>query len=149
MDKYHHKDLSKIVESSESLKSLSAKAKLLHELNTLLAGQINPEQQKYCKIANFRDNQIIVACTSAAWATKIRMQAPDLLKMFRLSLPSAANIKVVIQMPERQTTQAAETTTPPSVSKQAAKQLGEFAENIQNQRLRNVLTSLSKRGDNK
>jgi hypothetical protein len=147
MSQYHHQDLTHIVEGSKTLKRLALKAKLLHELNMLLTDHIPATQRKHCKVANFRDNQIIIACTSAAWATKIRMQSADLLKHFRLTLAEAANIKVSIEMFTAQHNNSSTVNNSPTISTHAANQLGEFANNIQNERLREVLTRLSTRAN--
>lgn len=68
---------------SSSLGSTLKHARLLLQLQRLLAESVDPSLAGHFQVANLRQNRLILLAPSAAWATRLRMEAPGLLHMLR------------------------------------------------------------------
>lgn len=60
--------------------SLLRRAALLAQLQQLLAGSLDPALAARFQVANIRQSRLVLLAPSAAWATRLRMQAPQLLQ---------------------------------------------------------------------
>ncbi len=57
-------------------------ARLLNRLDQILASLLDPGLSPHCQVAEFRDHCLILVCSNAAFATRIRMISPQLLESF-------------------------------------------------------------------
>jgi hypothetical protein len=64
---------------SSSLGGLLKRASLLMQLEHLLAGFLDPAMSAHFRVANYHEKRLLLIAPTAAWATSLRMQAPELL----------------------------------------------------------------------
>ena len=64
-----------------SLGSVLKRASMLLQLQQLLAGSVDPSLAARFQVANIRDNRLILLVPTAALATRLRMQTPQLLQI--------------------------------------------------------------------
>jgi hypothetical protein len=62
---------------------LLAHARVLNRLDQILASILDPNLSCHCQVAEFKNNCLILACSNATFATRIRMISPQLLESFR------------------------------------------------------------------
>ncbi len=60
-------------------------AKKLSKLDTLIRSCLESDIATHCQVAALRDNRLILLSPSAAWATRLRMQAPQLRRFLHQS----------------------------------------------------------------
>jgi hypothetical protein len=78
--------LSEILSSQESsLGGVLKRAQVLLQLQRLLADSVDPSLANRFQVANIRQNRLILLTPSAAWATRLRMQVPQLLRILHQS----------------------------------------------------------------
>jgi len=63
-----------------SLGSLLRRVGFLMQIEHLLANCLDSDLASHFQLANIRENRIVLVSPGAAWATRLRMQAPQLLK---------------------------------------------------------------------
>jgi hypothetical protein len=68
-----------------NLGSLLRHAGLLTQLQQLLAGALDPALAAHFQVANLRQNRLVLQASSPAWATRLRMQAADVLAILQRS----------------------------------------------------------------
>lgn len=66
-----------------SLGGLLRRAGLLAQLQDVLAGALHPDLAGHMRVANVRDQRLILITPSPAWATRLRMQSRQLLEVLR------------------------------------------------------------------
>ena len=66
-----------------SLGNLLSHARVLDRLDQKLASILDPALSPHCQVAEFRDHCLILVCSSAAYAARIRMISQQLLDTFR------------------------------------------------------------------
>lgn len=69
--------------SSGTLGKLLRHAESVNELACKVARLLDPELRKHCHLANARDGKLVFVCTSAAWSSRLLMQAPEILASLR------------------------------------------------------------------
>ena len=62
---------------------LLAHAKVLNRLDHILESILDPALSSHCQVAEFRHHVLILACSNATFATRIRMISQQLLDSFR------------------------------------------------------------------
>lgn len=73
--------LSKILsDKHSSLGAVLNRARLLLQLQQLLAGSMEPSLASQFQVANIRQNRLILLAPSASWATRLRMATAELLE---------------------------------------------------------------------
>lgn len=83
--------------SQNKLASFSQYSGLLRQLNTLLQQQLPPALWPFCQIANINTGRAVILCTSAACATRLKMQRAHILDNFRQKiLPDLAGIDIEV-----------------------------------------------------
>lgn len=68
---------------NQNLKSLVNKVNFLNQLNQRLQTLLDAPLAKHCKVANVRQNILILYVDSAAWGMKLRYFIPQLLEALR------------------------------------------------------------------
>lgn len=87
-----------ISEPSGQIKSLLDQLSKINSLNRLLGHKLNVKLSQHCRVANLRNNTLVIAADSPAWSNKIRSQTPELLASFRQSgYFGLANIEIIVQ----------------------------------------------------
>lgn len=72
-----------IQQPSELLHHIVTKSQCLIHLTNLLHQSLEENVAKHCKVANFREETLVLEIDSAAWATQIRYRIPELLMKLR------------------------------------------------------------------
>jgi hypothetical protein len=83
-------DLSEILSGQGSspmsnLGSILQHAAFLAQLQQLLAAALDPALAAHFQVANARQDRLVLLASSPAWATRLRMQAADVLAILRRS----------------------------------------------------------------
>ena len=124
------------------LEKILFQAKRLQQLQALLA-QLQPELSQHCQVANFKDGELILAVSSAAWAMRVRFLAPELLKSLKKNLPGLTKIQTQITMPL--TEKKAEPYWPKlALSDNTREMLAGLADTISDEKLKKNLLQLAK-----
>lgn len=58
-------------------------ARLLNRLDTILDSILEPALSAHCQVAEYRNHCLVVVCSNASFATRIRMISRQLLDSFR------------------------------------------------------------------
>ena len=75
------KTIRNILENNNpSLGRLLAKCQTIDGLAKLFAAIVDNSFAKHCKLANYRNGELTLVVTNAAWATKVRYAIPELMK---------------------------------------------------------------------
>jgi len=74
-----------LADPATSFGGLLERASLLLRLEKRLGSLLEPALAERCRVANLRQNRLILLVPSAAWATRLRMEAPGLLASLRRS----------------------------------------------------------------
>jgi hypothetical protein len=78
-------------DGDSSLGGVLQHASLLLKLQKLLAASIDASLAGHFQVANVRQNRLILVAPSAAWATRLRLEAPHLLRI--LNRAGYANLR--------------------------------------------------------
>ncbi len=78
-----HKRSKQILTFNKDLKSLVNKVNFLTKLNQHLQTLLDASLAKHCKVANVRQNTLVLYVDSAAWGMKLRYLIPQLLEKLR------------------------------------------------------------------
>jgi hypothetical protein len=65
------------------LGQLLAHARVLDRLDRILTSIIDPNLSCHCQVAEFRNHCLILVCSNATFATRLRMISPQVLDSFR------------------------------------------------------------------
>ena len=66
-----------------SLQQIVQKTKQLHDLNRKILNHLDKDVKAHCRVANLDSGVLTLSTDSAAWSTRIRYSAPELLKALR------------------------------------------------------------------
>jgi hypothetical protein len=92
MTRRFEKKLSNVLAQSDNLAGeIIKKTSQLHALNLLLQKNLDSNLALHCKIANWRDQTLVLEMDSAAWATQLRFCIPELL----MKLQATAELRSV------------------------------------------------------
>jgi hypothetical protein len=96
--------LDKFLKSSDSeLEALVTHAQQLRRLQGLFRQAVAENLAKNCRVANYQNQQLTLSCQSAAWATRVNMEIPQLITRLRQTEPFRQLLKVrVITRPQSQ-----------------------------------------------
>ena len=80
----HYKSVQALMKNhGPGLGRLLAHARVLDRLDQILTSILDPNLSCHCQVAEFRDHCLILLCSNATFATRIRMISPQLLESFR------------------------------------------------------------------
>lgn len=74
-----------IADPHSSLASLFHQARTLARVESLLTGYASPEVAAQFQVAAMREDRLVLLTPSAAWATRLRMQAEQMLQFLQVS----------------------------------------------------------------
>jgi hypothetical protein len=125
--------------------ALLSRARALGRLDALVHELIPAPMNQHCRVLSVREDTLIVAADSAAWAARLRYQSPQLIR--QLAGVSSMNLRTVhvriraaAPPPERHTATARQ-----SVSDTNSLALKQAARNITDPRLKAALLRLAGR----
>lgn len=72
-----------LTDHGSSLGSLLKRVSFLMQLEHLLANSLDPELALHFQLATISENRAVLVAPNAAWATRLRMQAPVMIKALR------------------------------------------------------------------
>ncbi len=136
---------------AELFSSVTQKLKWLARLNKLWHAQLDATLANHCRVANLREQCLIIEVESAAWLMQLRFQIPALLKTLRKNaeLRDLKEIKWYIQPAVATARSTKRRPQNLSLSTHTAQLLRETAESMSNAKLRKALENLAKRGKEK
>ncbi len=124
--------LERVVRRSEALRALDGRLQAL----------LPPELRGRCRVANVRDDVIIVHAESAAWATRLRYLAQGLAQQL---LGENGRMRIRVQPFHASRFQPPTPTRTPRLSGRAARALREAAERVSDEALGRALRRLATR----
>lgn len=72
-----------VKDNSNNLNDIFKKLHQIESLQTLWLSFVPENLRAYTKVANYRDDCLIIAVASAVWATELRFNVPNLLETLR------------------------------------------------------------------
>ena len=94
--------LQALLTQSGRLRRLIKQAQVLQALEDRLSERLPPSLKRHCQVAAMHDDTLVLAASSAAWATRLRYLTPSLLDFLqqRCVLPTIRSIRIRITLPE-------------------------------------------------
>ena len=129
------------------LRHILSKVQTLQRLNQGLAKVIDPELTQYCQVANFSDNNLVIAVANATWLTRLRFLETTLIDELRRQplLHDLQNIEWKVQLPDHPTEPTTHTNKL-TLSAANSQLLTNTAETIQSETLKAALLRLAEHG---
>lgn len=123
---------------------IQSKVQQLTKLNQIWQAEISSDLAEHTRVANFRDGYLIIECASAAWATRLRYNLPDITQKLlkQPDLRDLTHIEWNIQ-PQFHTLNAQLSQLPPVLSSASAELLKNAADNIQVKPLQEALLRIA------
>ena len=99
MNKKRPKPLNDLTDSAQgSLRYLLDNLAKIKQTDRLVKHKLPEELKDHCRVINIRDNSIVLAANSAAWATRIKFNLPTLLSQLRADgFAGLSKIELIIQ----------------------------------------------------
>jgi hypothetical protein len=143
MSTHPQKKLGDWLNDHSTLTKIHKKICELTHLNELFLQQLETPLNQFCRVANYRDNDLIIQTESAAWATRLRYQIPALkihlrhqyafTKLRDIEIQVHPFISEIQSQPSFDSSyqasppSSAEFTTPPNTCPQNASQNGKYS----------------------
>ena len=142
------RSLDKLLEEAhDDLAILVTRTRQLKRLTGSFRQQLDSDLAPHCYISNVDGANLTVFVDSAAWATRLRFQAPNLIPQLRRSNPVFAkleNIKVKVLTQSGDTSPALPSKPGPSMSAENAKGINSLADNVDDPELQEALQRLAR-----
>lgn len=113
----------------------------LRALNSRLAQLLPTPLAQQCKIVALEQNRLTILASSSAWATRLRLQHPKIIKAFHDMNIKSVTSKVAPETPSHTAVTAKK--RPSKLSQQTSKLLIELAESTSDPKLKSALRRLS------
>ena len=139
-------------EADDDLAILITRTKQLKRLTHQLRQSLDPNLAKHCYVAQYTEDKLIVLVDSAAWASKLRFEVPNLTRQLPQSDKVFAqlkniSIKILNQPNEETRSYTTITTTRPSLNEEKAQGTKTLADSVDDQALQQALTRLASHGE--
>lgn len=86
-----------LANSSNTLQTIQRNAKAIIKLNRAVKGLLPAEVKPMCRVANYRNNIMVIEVANASWMTRLNYEKLNLLSALRTSiLPSLSSIDIRI-----------------------------------------------------
>ena len=134
-------------EAHDDLAILVTRTRQLKRLTTIFRAYTDSELAPHCYISNIEDSGLIVYVDSAAWATRLRFQVPQLIPLLRQSNPVFAkveNIKVKVLTLNSEVSPRPLQRTGPTMSIDNANGINTLSESIDDTELQQALRRLAR-----
>lgn len=117
------------------------RGQFLYRLNRLVASLLDSDSKLHCQVGNIRDGVLILYADSAGWASRLRYQAPTLLKQLQqrkgLEKLQKIELRVLPEQQKEETKQRAE------MSAEASSCIQACSESIEDKELSRALARLA------
>lgn len=123
-------------------------ARQLQSIDTHLSACLGAEAAAHAQVANRSNGQLVIHADSAAWATRLRYLAPQLLRCLRKT-PSLADLQGINIKVSPLAQPASPVTRPAILSADNAALLDSTADTLSDPALRTALKRLARRARNK
>ncbi len=123
------------------LQQLVRQTDQLRTLNSRLNQLFPTPLAQQCKIVALEQNRLTILASSSAWATRLRLQHPEIIKAFHDLGVKSVTTKVAPESPERIVITTKRQTS--KLSQQTSKLLIELAESTSDLKLQQALRRLS------
>ncbi len=128
MARYSRKpvDVATLLQQNRLLQT-SSQTELVRQLNTELIQILQLEKPFFCKVSRIEQGRVQILCTSAAWATRIKMQRGAILDNFRQKiLPDLAGLDIEISPNSDIRYQTGQNNTEAPANRQISEQAGAY-----------------------
>jgi len=76
--------VNKVSDNAEGpLKLILDNLSRIKQLDRIVKAKLSLKVREHCRVINFRDNQLVLATDSSAWATRLKYEKPQLLSALR------------------------------------------------------------------
>jgi hypothetical protein len=130
--------------STAGLRQLIGRLDTLRSLNARLQQLLPTPLAQYCSIASAERGQLVILVSSPAWATRLRLLHPKIIKAFNDLRIKSVTPQVLPENQQPARSRAGKRR--PRLSQQSARLLIELAENTSDPKLKNALRRLSRHG---
>lgn len=134
----------------QDLQFIFAKIRKLNEINEKILAILDPAIKKYCQVANVAGNKLVLLTANSSIATQVRFQAPDILSKLQkiAALSHIKEIQTKVGMPQRQELRNLpkdkELRKVAQLSQETADLILEFAQSLDDPKLREVMEKIAK-----
>ena len=119
-------DVTALLQQNTLLQS-NQQTEIVRQLNTELIGILQLEKPYFCKVSRIQAGRVQILCSSAAWATRIKMQRAAILDNFRQKiLPDLAGLDIELTPNSELSYQQAQNQTTAPVQRQVSEQAGAY-----------------------
>lgn len=132
-----------IINPTALLSAIKNKAAQLSHLNNLLHAQLETLLTQYCRVANFRENILIIEVDSSVWATRLRYIVPELLQKLRREKEFHRLQEIKWYIRPAASEYKKKPTKSIKLSEQSSELIAETAEHISNPMLQTALKKLT------
>lgn len=133
----------KTLREGNSLKGLFRKAEAIGRFQRLLESKIQPAARPFCKLAMFREGELLIIVTDGHWATRLRYQQRRLLRELQDIPEFAGLLRIAFKVQPDVTTTHAQRAAP-LLSQAAAESIQSSAECIADPGLKAAMERLAK-----
>ncbi|NKF52370.1 DUF721 domain-containing protein [Shewanella sp. WXL01] len=124
-------DLSSIIHQADEIPGLAEKAELLANLNHYVKQAVSGPVADQLRVANLRQDVLVIETSSAAWASRINFQKPKLLRQLQAeTLPMLTAIEVKIN-PRLAIAARPTTVNQSKISSQSAEHIEALADQVE------------------
>jgi len=135
-----------LVEANDDLAILVTRTKQLSHLTQVLRQQLEPDLATHCYIGNVDRDCLIILVDSAAWASKLRFYAQNLIPQLQAVHQNFSNIQQIRVKVLSQSVSAPEPQyQKPKMNKENAKGLTTLSESVDDPNLQAALARLAQR----
>lgn len=93
----HTSSIPTLINSTNKLFSLQQKALFILKLNQVVQQQLSVKLREHCKVANYRDNVLVIEVENANWLSLLRYEEENLRHtLLKSILPSLTRISLYI-----------------------------------------------------
>jgi hypothetical protein len=129
---------------SANLQSLLERAAVLDGVNQRLLRRLSAPLNEHIRLANVREDSVIIMADSSVWLTRARYLGPEILKFIRQE-PGLDRIKKILFKIQPQIQPPLPAASRPQLSENAAELLISTAKGIDDPKLKAALHNLSRR----
>ena len=134
-----------LLREARPLQSLFNEAQRISQLQLLVEGQLEPVAREHCRVAVWRDGNLLLIVSDGQWATRLRYQEKRLLRQLK-TLPEFSGLLRITFKVRPASTPAQGSGHKPSLSANAARSIQASAEDISDPQLRAALERLASHG---
>ena len=131
-----------LLRDARPLQSLFSEAQRLSQLQQLLESQLEPAARDHCKVAAWREGNLVLIVSDGQWATSLRYREKRLLKQLG-ELPEFSGLRRISFKVRPPISAPQSTAHQPSLSADAARSIQASAEGISDPQLRAALERLA------